>query len=259
MNKRSQAGFSVPHLLLGLVAVAIIGFAGWRVYQAQKDTNKSLDNAGNASEVVKQEEKAEEATKAFSPSNTKEKFQVMHPASWAVSEQPAQQDSTTDFPIGQVVFTTAANAKLTITYNYGGKGGGNCEPLTTDTPHNPANKCSTLEYLKLDKINEDAATKAAFSKKHTGDLYVGHTKYTSGKADSGKTSYNICLTAKYEESPQDLLVTGRPILGGTICQVPYSVLYYTITVSGVDNTSPVFFDNPDIQAFEKVLKTFKIL
>jgi hypothetical protein len=57
--KENQNGFSVPHLLLGLVVVAIIGFAGWRVYEAQKDTNKSLDNASNASEVTKQEKKEE--------------------------------------------------------------------------------------------------------------------------------------------------------------------------------------------------------
>lgn len=60
---QSQKGFSVPHLLLGLVGVAIIGFAGWRVYEARKEANKSYESASNANEVVKQDEKQEESKK----------------------------------------------------------------------------------------------------------------------------------------------------------------------------------------------------
>ena len=58
-----QNGFSLPHILLGLVGVAIIGFTGWRVYEARKDANKSLDNASKSSEVVKQEQKKKEEPK----------------------------------------------------------------------------------------------------------------------------------------------------------------------------------------------------
>ncbi|HTE57116.1 MAG TPA: hypothetical protein VK694_00070 [Verrucomicrobiae bacterium] len=61
--KQSQAGFSVPHLLLGLVAVAIVGFAGWRVYEARKEANQSYDNAANANEVTKQDAKKKEEPK----------------------------------------------------------------------------------------------------------------------------------------------------------------------------------------------------
>jgi type II secretory pathway pseudopilin PulG len=55
--RKQQDGFSLPHILLVLVLVGIIGFAGWRVYESQKATNKSLDNAANASNVVKPGEK----------------------------------------------------------------------------------------------------------------------------------------------------------------------------------------------------------
>ena len=35
----NQKGFSAAHLLIGLVVVGLIGFAGWRVYDSQNSTN----------------------------------------------------------------------------------------------------------------------------------------------------------------------------------------------------------------------------
>jgi type II secretory pathway pseudopilin PulG len=45
---KRQKGFAHVQILLALVVVAIIGGVGFFVYNAQKDTNKTLDTAANA-------------------------------------------------------------------------------------------------------------------------------------------------------------------------------------------------------------------
>ncbi len=44
---KSQTGFTPLHIVLILFLVGIIGFTGWRVYDANKATKASLDNAAN--------------------------------------------------------------------------------------------------------------------------------------------------------------------------------------------------------------------
>src|SRR5688572_16555420 len=62
MKKFNQKGFSVVEGLLIVVAIAIIGGAGFYVYNANKNTNQSLDNTGN-SEIKKAEEKKKSESK----------------------------------------------------------------------------------------------------------------------------------------------------------------------------------------------------
>jgi hypothetical protein len=92
--KKNQNGFSLPHILLFLVIVAILGFAGWRVYDAQKNANNSLSNASNANEVVKQEKK-EDTYKPVIPegwktySNNEYGFSFAYPQEWGNLEAAA--------------------------------------------------------------------------------------------------------------------------------------------------------------------------
>jgi hypothetical protein len=44
VKKYDQAGFSLPHVLLLLLLIGIIGFTGWRVYDAQRKSNNLLAN-----------------------------------------------------------------------------------------------------------------------------------------------------------------------------------------------------------------------
>jgi hypothetical protein len=46
--KLSQSGFAVLQMVLILIVVAIVGFAGWYVYKANKDTNSTLNNLDNS-------------------------------------------------------------------------------------------------------------------------------------------------------------------------------------------------------------------
>jgi hypothetical protein len=45
-KQQNQSGFSIIHALLIVVIVAIIGFAGYYVYNAQKNNNETLNNMG---------------------------------------------------------------------------------------------------------------------------------------------------------------------------------------------------------------------
>lgn len=53
MKKLSnEQGFHLIAIPLLVVVFAIIGFAGWYVYSANKDTNKTLDNVGGANNTL---------------------------------------------------------------------------------------------------------------------------------------------------------------------------------------------------------------
>lgn len=56
---KNQNGFSTPHVLLALVLVAVIGLAGYKVYDSQKKTSEPAQNSSHANETVKPDKKEE--------------------------------------------------------------------------------------------------------------------------------------------------------------------------------------------------------
>lgn len=116
---RNQKGFSLPHVLLILVGVVIIGLAGWRVYDAQKKTDESLRNASNANEVVKQEKKEEpkedkpyEGWKEYT--NSEYGFSFKYPASLKLDEVLGKEPNPNS-AIGQI---SAFNLRFDVNEKY---------------------------------------------------------------------------------------------------------------------------------------------
>jgi hypothetical protein len=87
VTRNTQAGFSLPHVLLLLLLIGIIGFTGWRVYDAQKKTSKTLDNAANSQNDVKAETKKPAAAMVVPEGFVEYKnqelgFQFAYPKEW---------------------------------------------------------------------------------------------------------------------------------------------------------------------------------
>jgi hypothetical protein len=87
MKKDNQAGFSIPHMILLLLLASIIGFTGWRVYDAQRKTSKTLDNAANSQNATKQEAKipaAEIPNDYIEYKNEDIGFRFIYPKEWGM-------------------------------------------------------------------------------------------------------------------------------------------------------------------------------
>jgi hypothetical protein len=88
----NQKGFAVLHIVLILIVVAIVGFAGWYVYKANKDTNSTLNNLDNSEISIT-------ATPTPAPTiedetadwkiytSEKYKFSFKYPADWVVDDE----------------------------------------------------------------------------------------------------------------------------------------------------------------------------
>ncbi len=61
MFTKNQKGFGAVEALLILVIVGIIGGAGWYVFQSQKKTNQSLDNANKSLTELSQQKNVEQS------------------------------------------------------------------------------------------------------------------------------------------------------------------------------------------------------
>ncbi len=111
--KKNQNGFSLPHILLFLVVVAVLGFAGWRVYDAQKNANGSLSDVGDSNKVVKQEKK-EAAYKPVIPdgwktyTNSEYGFSFAYPQEWG-DLQSAAPGHGSDYDPYWLLFLKSAN------------------------------------------------------------------------------------------------------------------------------------------------------
>ncbi len=88
MTKLNSKGFSPLHILLLIVIVGMIGGVGYYVYNSQKKTNTSLDNAAKSqSDPQKSENKEEEKIKlpeGFKEYVSKEGFSFAYPETWGV-------------------------------------------------------------------------------------------------------------------------------------------------------------------------------
>jgi hypothetical protein len=115
MKRLSQKGYSAAHLLLGLVIVGIIGFAGWKVYDASKETKKSQDNS-NKNEVVKTEvyKRSTTVPKSWKKYTNKEyKVSFNYPAEWKISESTFNKKSGVE---EQNVYSDEATKIFVICY-----------------------------------------------------------------------------------------------------------------------------------------------
>jgi type II secretory pathway pseudopilin PulG len=61
MSKLNQKGFSLVEGLLVIIALALVAFVGFYVWNAQKDTNKTLDTASKATQKASSDTKQVDA------------------------------------------------------------------------------------------------------------------------------------------------------------------------------------------------------
>src|SRR5687768_15161700 len=72
----SSRGFTVLHVLLAIIVIALLCFAGWRVWQAQTTDNATPNSTPQTREAVS----GKEATTTYTPDFGN--FTITYPTSW---------------------------------------------------------------------------------------------------------------------------------------------------------------------------------
>ncbi len=80
---KNQSGIAPVVVVLLLVLVGIVGFAGWRVYDSQKKTNESLDRAASNIETITKQKNESKIPEGFVGYENKELgFKFAYPKEW---------------------------------------------------------------------------------------------------------------------------------------------------------------------------------
>jgi len=143
---KNTKGFGLVAVLLLLVGLGIIGYAGWFVYSTNQKANETYAPASTDGKALLS---AEKLTKSYTMSTGI--YSIKYPATWKLAEEKMRSWSDTE-PIVNTTLTSPRGTVLHINFDWGGRGGA-CEPATTDKPFQAGNECSTTEYLTLEKTN----------------------------------------------------------------------------------------------------------
>src|SRR5882757_3473616 len=87
----NQKGFSVVEGLLVLVALSIVGFTGYFVYNAQKNTDKTLTQTNQASTGAIPKAKAGDTQKEMELCAQAEGLCVTYPSGWTAAAKVTSQ------------------------------------------------------------------------------------------------------------------------------------------------------------------------
>lgn len=153
----SQSGFTPIHLLLLLVIFGIIGFAGWKVYDASKTVNQPKAATAPAPAAQKAESKVPDGFVEFK--NEELGFKFAYPKEWGNIEID-KSDNTTSGRLGQLYygeFSIKKNVKLIYnTADYDAFPGGGCA-LSRRVIVKSIDPAEIMENSKIVKtVNTDA-------------------------------------------------------------------------------------------------------
>lgn len=251
MKIRSLTQSGIAHLvpLLLIVLVAVLGFAGWRVYDSShKDTTNSSVGQNKSDNPVS-------TTGLATYHDDLGKFSLKYPANW----KSLVDDSGLDDPANATSHVTITSPKgtiLSIGTNWGGKGG-DCDPAIGDKPHAQGNTCPTLEYLSSEPIKEQTYMQSPNTGKKE-PIYIVTTKFTDHKNQNFKQSFAVGL----DVSDQYPFKLNDPKMG-FVMEIPDFGLYssdkgefrsFIYAYASSDDAS--FLKSTEAQEIKDILATF---
>lgn len=248
MNKTLDSrGFTILHILLVILVIAVLCFAGWRVWQAQ-NTDKAVPTSTNTERHDATSN--EEVTTSYTPDFGG--FTITYPISW----QLAQDETIGGQNTTAQTLTSPSGTVLYIRADEGGKGGG-CEPASGDVPFAPSNTCPSWEYLSKDPTS----ITGAFNMSLGGDIYEQAlnivTAHYSDKADH---RYLIGLDDNQPDFP---ITLNNPSMGFAIPEIFFvafdakgeNLRYIKVYASG---ETAEFLDSKDAQTIKTILRSLVI-
>jgi hypothetical protein len=195
---KDQRGIAHVLPLVAVVIIAVIGLAGWRVYESRDnkpETNNSVVTQDN------NEQSNDKKTESKTYTDEVGKFSLQYPADWSITTEKGSQGPNA--PVTTTEITSPNGTVLHVSTNYGGRGG-ICEPGPTDVPHALRNLCATREYLSKEQIAEKT-NYSSNSQRNEIPLYLVTVKYTNTTAHE----YYIGL----ESEANFEIITNKPSMG----------------------------------------------
>ena len=242
----NQSGVAHIFAIILVAVIAVVGFAGWKVYKNQ--AKPAPTTVAVAKKVQTPTPAAAEKNTLKTYSNSTYGFSFEYPASWTITED--LKDSGRGGKEGDIVATSPLGTKVHFGPNFGGKGGDCVDPETsTYTTKN----CSTQTVYSITKLASSTTA---------GPVYFYHMSLKAPNSQvGGKTVYYV--TIENGES--------RPTKTGTTIGAfiyPYDEImlknttYLTVYVDGKDdgqNTSAAYFSTNQVKEATPVLRSFKEL
>lgn len=240
MKKIRNDGFSAVELLLVVVLIGIISFAGWYVYQANKDTDKSLAEAGKASSAAKAKPVSLKEYR-----NTEYGFSFQYPSTWKLTED--LQDLGRGNNEGTISVTSPYGTEVLFGLDLGGRGG---DCWDDEANARTARTCYTTNILSVEKLPTSTNAKP---------IYFYHASNTEPTRDGGKTTYEIGLGGGDNAYTKTGSTLGAGFFGSVENGKTGSI---NVNVSSKDdkvNSSDAFFNSKEVKEATPILKSFKLL
>jgi type II secretory pathway pseudopilin PulG len=119
MNK-TQKGFALMEGLLIILILAIIGFGGYYVWNSQKNTNKSLNNADKASQSISAANSSAAGNNFSTYNSTLGGFSFKYPSNWMISGFIGDQPPVDKLTGSETQVRVQEKADTARTENFGG-------------------------------------------------------------------------------------------------------------------------------------------
>jgi hypothetical protein len=243
--KKNQAGFHTIAVVLIVVVLGVVGFAGWRVYH--KSPKAAQDTAATSAPAAKKETTtAKKAGAAVDKVYTNDdyKFSFAYPSDWDFTED--LRELGRGAKEGSVTVISPAGTKVHFDPNLGGKGG----DCADENGEYTAKSCSTLEVVLAEPLAGSIPAKPVYF-------------YQMGLTDPGSTTTQYYVTIMNSDY---IPRTPQAKIGAFI--YPYDEIQQTgvgnitVYVEGKEdskNTTRDFFKTDQVKEATTVLKSFKFL
>lgn len=259
-KNKSSDGFGALGLLLILVIVGGISFAGWSVYRAQTkpSTTKSENNNQSTNNTPST---ASDLSKTYT--DPVGNFSIKYPSDWTLAASSNTSDP--NFATSEATLSSPSGTVLKLGSNWGGRGGF-CVPEDSEKPFTPGNTCPSVEYLSSEALpiaNVYYASLTTGADGTSGNVFkksniVLATKHYMDNA--GKSEYVIGIT---DSNPPDELQLNKPIMGLVISDfffTPYNAAgkFYPYIYAYASGADASFLQSKDVSTIKDILRTMVV-
>lgn len=241
--------FSALAVLLSLVIIGIVAFAGWYVLNAKQGSEMTLSQAGKSSDAGTQSNAStvtvtkEVALKAYK--NDEYGISFSYPEDWSLGEQLANIGRSSNE--GDVAVTSPYGTKVNFNLNQGGKGGDCWDDQANDRTKRT---CTTVQYSNIIKLEAGD---------NSQNLFYYNVKVTDSDIRGGRVHYEIGLADEaFGELPTTPTLTAVYVSNVHAKQLSGNV---TTSVSGKDDAKkdlPSYFETRQVKEAALILKSVKL-
>ncbi len=204
--RKNYQGFTLVEVLLIIIVLTLISFAGWYVWHTNKNDNKTTINHSTAKDT-KQSSESDPTADWKSYTSTAGKYSLKYPASWVTASNPESCDNKT-LLLGPTAETAGScgseGGNVAVIFNSFSVESGPLG-LTEDAYNDITTKSVTVDKVAGQRQSGTYADESAFVGPAVGTKTVVYIFKTNGLIY--KATYSHTPDAPDVEKDFDLMVT----------------------------------------------------